>query len=814
MGCPLNEQALDKLSFLKLAPPESYEALVASSTPRRYTEGEVICQQGKMGEAFYIVAGGRVQVIMEIEDGSKILLASLEEGDFFGEISLIRHQPHVASVVAETRSTDILSVDKGRFDLLLGENPQLSEYFERVIRAREEENRILRFLAKVPLFVDVPRKDMKRVLSSATIAAFPRGSIIFREGDLGDAFYVVIRGKVRIWMAGDKEKEKVLAHLYPGDFFGEMALFSQEPRSASTSAEEETELLVFTRESFGKLIEQYPRLLLYFNKILSKRLSYTLHQQYKPEIPSLISVYSSSPGSGKTTLAAHLGMNLLDQTQDSVVLLDLHEGGDGIPSALGIKRPQRKPPTVPKEGFSEEFVRSAARSHASGVECMPFFRELVTKITSDRKALAYFLTHLRKMYRFVVVELPSDRTPLTLDMLKLSDAILHLMHQDHSQLPVTPGGQQRILKISSPVGGERFRFDEIGRTSFNMPDDGAAARALWESGRSCLAEYPARPLSRFIPRIVRCLLDRRVGFALGGGAAWGMSHIGVLSFLEKNGIPIDLIAGTSMGSVVGSIYAARGLSGLDEMVAHMTSWPKLLSLLDLSFFTSGIIEGTNVQTWLRSIIGDVDLEALEIPCWVVAADFDTSEEVTLRRGHVVEAVRCSVSIPGIFTPYTHQGHLLVDGGTVNCVPVTTVKEMGADKVIAVNVVPLPSREDADLMRRFDLPGKDLLSSSAAPAKRGQHLDSLSSVLGSTTRGLYSLVRGFNVLERFNHMIRSLYMLMYDASERQSHLADVIITPDVAGYSWIEFNKCMEFMELGEQAAEGVLPAIKGILQER
>jgi NTE family protein len=239
----------------------------------------------------------------------------------------------------------------------------------------------------------------------------------------------------------------------------------------------------------------------------------------------------------------------------------------------------------------------------------------------------------------------------------------------------------------------------------------------------------------------------------------------------------------------------------------------LLSLLDLSFYTSGILDGANILCWLRSIIGDVNLEELTIPCWVVAADFHSSREVVLRRGCAAEAVRCSISIPGIFVPYAHQGHLLVDGGMVNCVPVTAVKEMGASKVIAVNVVPLPSREDSDYMKKLDLPGRELLNSLAAGAVPDRRSGSLVGFLNRASREIYYLLRGFNVIERQNQVIRSLYMLMYDASERQSHLADVVVAPDVAGYSWIEFNKCREFLELGERAAEEMLPAIKGILQE-
>jgi len=417
------------------------------------------------------------------------------------------------------------------------------------------------------------------------------------------------------------------------------------------------------------------------------------------------------------------------------------------------------------------------------------------------------------MYGFVVVELPSDESPLTLDTLELSDAILRLMHEGDPHLPREPQRRQRVLNISTPVGGDRARFDETGRDSLNMPDDTVACSFLWENGESCSKEHPDRALSRFVPRLARNVVGRQVGLALGGGAAWGIAHLGVLSLLERNDIPIDVVAGTSMGALVGGVYAASGSSGLDEAVARTNTWPKLLSLLDLSFYTSGILQGTNIQRWLRSIIGEVDLEELEVPCWAVANDFDTSQEVTLKRGSVTEAIRASISIPGVFTPHAYQGRLLVDGGVINCVPVTTAKEMGADKVIAVNVIPLPSREDADLIRKFDLPGKDLVGRAAAPPRGGERRGLCSSVVSDAADGLYSLVRGFNVLERFNQMMRCLYTAVYNIAERQSRLGDVVITPEVRGYSWIEFNRIEELVELGERAAESALPAIRSALEE-
>ena len=142
---------------------------------------------------------------------------------------------------------------------------------------------------------------------------------------------------------------------------------------------------------------------------------------------------------------------------------------------------------------------------------------------------------------------------------------------------------------------------------------------------------------------------RKIGLALGGGAARGLAHIGVLEVLEKEGIPVDMIAGTSAGAAIGALYAqGKDVSQIKE-VALNASWRRLVSLVDLTLPRSGFIEGTRIKNLLKSIIGDIKFSDLKIPLACVAADRRTCEEVVIDQGSVLEAVRASISLPGIFT---------------------------------------------------------------------------------------------------------------------------------------------------------------------
>jgi len=180
---------------------------------------------------------------------------------------------------------------------------------------------------------------------------------------------------------------------------------------------------------------------------------------------------------------------------------------------------------------------------------------------------------------------------------------------------------------------------------------------------------------------------RKVGLALGGGAARGLAHIGVLEVLEREETPIDMIAGTSAGALVGAAYA-QGID-ITQMKNLAIEWgAKRFSLLaDPALPKTGLVRGRKIENMLKSIIGDVSFSDLRIPFACVASDIITGQEVIINQGSVLEGVRASISVPIIFTAAKLKGRYLVDGGLGNPVPVSVLKDMGADFIIAVNVTP-------------------------------------------------------------------------------------------------------------------------------
>jgi NTE family protein len=268
----------------------------------------------------------------------------------------------------------------------------------------------------------------------------------------------------------------------------------------------------------------------------------------------------------------------------------------------------------------------------------------------------------------------------------------------------------------------------------------------------------------------------RVGVALSGGAAHGLAHIGVLDVLSKNRIPIDMIAGTSAGAIMGAIYAARQDTNLMLEYALDPSWKKFSIMSDPILGRTGFIKGTKIQKLLTGFIGgELDFTELKIPLACVATDIDTGEEIVITSGKVIDALRASISLPGIFTVVKREGRYLVDGGLTTPLPVNVVRSMGADFVIAVNVNP-------DVTKR----------------------------LGKAYQARIAMHKPPNLLQI---MMQSIYITTWALAHASLAAADVAIEPDLGSITSSDFKLAARMIYQGREAAEKALPEIKKKLAE-
>lgn len=254
-------------------------------------------------------------------------------------------------------------------------------------------------------------------------------------------------------------------------------------------------------------------------------------------------------------------------------------------------------------------------------------------------------------------------------------------------------------------------------------------------------------------------MEPKVGLALGSGGARGFAHIGVLKVLKEADIPIHCIAGSSMGSLIGCVFAVHENPYMMEKLAvHLK--PK--HWIDFTVPKMGLVAGEKVSELIRLLTHGKRLEQLRIPTAVVATDLVTGREVVFTEGPIDKAVRASIAIPGIFNPVLDEGRVLVDGGVVTRVPIQAVKDMGVDVVIAVDVVAeIPKIE----------------------------IHSLFDVISQT----------IDVMER--HIF-----------QRQAELADIIIEPKVGHVSSTDFSQAASCIKAGETAAREKIDDIRRLLQ--
>ena len=314
---------------------------------------------------------------------------------------------------------------------------------------------------------------------------------------------------------------------------------------------------------------------------------------------------------------------------------------------------------------------------------------------------------------------------------------------------------------------------------------------------------------------------KKIGLALGGGAARGLAHIGVLEVLQKEGIPIDMVAGTSAGAIVGALYAQGKDSNEIRSLALEFGSRKLAHFVDPYLPKSGFIRGKKIQDLLVSYIGRIGFSDMKIPFACVATDVETGEEVVIDQGSVPEAVRASISIPGVFSVARWADRYLVDGGVVNPVPVNVLKGMGANFVIAVNVIPEVSEgaqrfitEKEDHTKESDIVRKISNKVQRFVKDERDHLEKFDIVQRVTEKVQQSTEEQRDILREpdiIHVLMQSLNISMYFLAKASLRDADIIVSPQVAHIGLDDFHSVEECIKQGNLATREMMPEIKEAL---
>ena len=294
-----------------------------------------------------------------------------------------------------------------------------------------------------------------------------------------------------------------------------------------------------------------------------------------------------------------------------------------------------------------------------------------------------------------------------------------------------------------------------------------------------------------------------LGVALGGGAARGWAHIGVMRELDAEGLSPDIIAGTSSGAVVGGCYCAGKLDDLEDFTRSLTK-RRVFGLMDMSFGGGGLLAGGRLKARLEAALGDRQIEDLGVKFAAVAAEIGAGHEIWLTRGRLVDAVRASYALPGIFDPVKFRGRWLFDGALVNPLPISVCRAMGAQVVLAVNLLSEMTGRGGVMMDPADPHGAQVLTPAAAsgaetaPAPRGGLFRRSFAAPPSGVPGIAAVMAdAFNISQ--DRILRS--RLAGDPP-------DVLLSARLGKIGMFDFHRAAELIELGREAVRKALPEIR------
>ncbi len=674
-------------------------------------------------------------------------------------------------------------------------------------------------LSLCPLFSGLSQWEMKSIGNLMRLIEFKKGETVYNEGEEPKAFYVVVSGRFQA-STFSLNKKRILAYLRRGDYFGEMSLLTHEKHSATLTALSDALLLELKKEDFMKTVEHNAAVSMEISRRLSARLQGGAESRSRLLLKSdVISIFSNHGRIGRTSFSINLAASLFQETGQKTVLLDMSPSGVEISSKLHMaeKIPLSRFDGIesgPPDALTDFLVR-----HPVGFEVLSVAHQERNAL-SDSVVIA-LINHLAIDYRFILIDLPAGLDETVFKSLTQSDHIYFVTDSHINNIT-------EIKDVLADLGKDiPLPEDKIGiiinETLFGIRTTTQARRELFGkkpcyslpatperrqheemTGTPFVTDNPDAEYSRVVRHIARRISNNLVGIALGSGAAHGLAHVGVLKVLEREKIPIDIISGSSIGALIGAVYALKKNADEVERVAlALNSKMKLMRLMDPNLFpVRGLLGGRLIMKHLKADLGDKTFDDCIIPFKATAANLTTRQVIICESGFLLDAVRASIAIPAIFSPLSMAGDTIVDGGILSPLPIHALQQAGANKIIAVNV--FPSFKDV-LERRI------LQEEAAEKEAVSMRQKNIFSRAGYRMRKSLSNQFFPNI---FDILMNTIQIMEAEIAQIESEAADVVLRPVIPNASWVEFFKPDQFIRRGEEEATRLLPKIKALVSQQ
>ncbi len=623
--------------------------------------GETLFEERDVVDAFYFVVDGSLEVskLQEDQDGNpdndRLVLTTIGPGSTIGEMQILTGGLRSATVTA-IAPTGLVKFPKTAFDRFLAQDQDVVDALAETILPRLYRDQMVDVLPT--LFGELNDEMFRDLQEKLTWRSLRRGELLCYQGEPSDSFYIIISGRMHVQVKDKHGQTRVATEMSQGESVGEMGVVTAQPRSATIIASRDSELLECPRAEFEELTRRYPELMRRMTQLLITRFQRASRLQ---RVKTLSSNVLLAPASEDVCLDA-FARKLHDALQT--------EGGDRSEDSAAVLLLS-----------SDEVDR---RLGAPGISQAPERRP-------DDLRLRSWLSEQEKRYAVILLLADPSATNWTNRCISNADEIMFVVDAS-----APPG----ITEVVREVQRQEAKHTERRQALVLLHDDNRRPQGtirwlqelklthdlLARGGRN-RHFHIRRTRHDDFQRLARYLAGREVGLVLSGGGARGFAHVGCIRAMRELGIPIDMIGGVSMGSLVSAAYAYDA----DEFNATIAQIESQLhgALYDITPPVVSIARGNRFDRRLQSWFGrETQIEDLWVPYFCVSSNLTEAEIVVHEAGPLWWSVRASGSLPGLSSPVVHQENLLFDGCLLNNLPMDVMRErLDQATVIAIDVVP-------------------------------------------------------------------------------------------------------------------------------
>lgn len=599
---------------------------------------------------------------------------------------------------------------------------------------------------------------LKKFISISTVCEYKNGEVIYNEGDEADYFYLLLKGKI-IASVKESDKSVVLEEISKGTSFGIISLLTGDKHSVTVTSLNTSSVLKVAKKDFDDFLKKNPVLAFEFSKVLSKRVK---KRVFSPKFifeSNSIGLYLSQISQKTVNFVLDLTSKLETITKKKLLIIEFN--------SRNLAKQFQYPDS--KESFSfEKDIEDYGQYLAFSDNLDYLSVDNLPQVDGKLVAVDNFFS---QHYHFIFyVFSNSSGFAKHKDLFLALNELYFVSFNDNLHL-------QENYKFLHDIAGKFSYRGILNRIICNSSQDFSSQKHNFfhslKDNPYIRLNYDKQIYQRQLQHLARQFGGKTFGVVLSSGGAFGFSHIGVMKVLSEHNIPIDMICGSSMGSVISALWACGfDLEQIIEKVSFLGKKLKSFSYSGLSLPFRGFFKSKKLEKVFKKIFEGKTFEDTKYPLSIVVFNFKQREINVIRHGPIYKAISASCAMPGVFEPIVMRDTIFLDGGVLSPLPTKVLVANNIKNILAVNVT--PSIEEIN--REYEQ--KKLLK--------------------------------FNI---FDYIFGSIETMQQEFIKVSLELADLVIHPDLSGMHWLEFDKVEQFVKRGEDAARNRIDDILKLISE-